>query len=537
MPSKHAGFTALFFVAVGCGLLWVCPGAPGGSAIGPVSGSGELMALQEEPSTPEPADEGGETPAGEEPDEETKTPPTEQPQPTPGPNQFLVARRPFRPELAQKGMLCPVNVRGIRLSMKEYGGYLTIQQTVPSGTRVEADGVLFTIDDKTIDKNLRDALYRADSTKKDLEQSRIRLETDQAGSNKDIEQARRRKTYAAEDLENYKTIEWPLAKDRSENGIRWQEASLADAQTELDQLEEMYKASELSGKTKEIVLERARRDIELRKNELGFARRSSAFDEEKERPRYLANYETELNAATIDLQLLETRTAMSIDDLKQTIAWQEMEVVKAEESLANLTADRAAMTAKSPIAGSVVHGDLVARIAAGWPGSPAPHECFAAGMNVQDEQVVLTVYTNEKYRVRLVVAEESWRLVRKGMEVKVRLTAIPGKQFHGRVVELADMPDCTDNNRHAFSAIVELEETDMLFRPGLEACAEYALDEVPDALVVPAHLVSDKGGRNFCLVVVDGANKEREIFVGGRRGDEIWIAGGLEEGDILVPKQ
>lgn len=466
---------------------------------------------------------------------ETAVPDATSPVAAPAP--LVLEKRTFKPELRLPGVLQPVQAHKIKLNLQEYSGELIIKEIVSSGKAVNKGDLVLSIELEGIEKVIRDTDFKLTNTRRDLEQLRKEVTSQTLADEHELEKARQRVQDAKENLENYETIEWPLTKERSELDIKYSEARLKDEITELEQLEEMYKESELASKTKEIVLERARRSVDLAKQQLALSKREQDFNFNKEHPRRLGELSREARWSARDLEFQEEACTNRMQDLRQSLEEQEFKLTKIEESMANLRRDKEALTLHAPLSGVIVHGDLLARIAEGHPPAPPHHQCYSPGDRLQNETVVLTCYEEGRYYVRTAIPESAWRLAKVGMRAEVRVSAFPGKVFDGRLVEIAYLPDDANDTGKLFTARVELAEGDSLLRPGMTCTVEFQLAEVPDAIVIPANCLIEREGRTFCRVVVGEKHEEREIFVGGRKGDEVWVVAGLEEGDRVLPKE
>jgi multidrug efflux pump subunit AcrA (membrane-fusion protein) len=464
------------------------------------------------------------------------TPPDEA-KPAPPPAPVVLKKRPFQPELRLPGVLQPAQTWEIKLNLKEYSGELIIKEVVDSGKTVKKDDLLLAIELEGIEKTMRDAEYKVAHAKTDLDQLKKRITINEAAGRHELEKARQRARNAEEDHKNYETLDWPMDKEQSELNIRHSEAYLKDEMTELEQLEEMYKESELAGKTKEIVLERARRSVELGKQQLALSKRQQDFHFNKRHPRRLGDLERDAKWSARDLAFLEESCATEAEDIRQSLAGQELEVTKAEEAMMNLRKDKEAMTIRAPMSGVVVHGDLVARLAEGQPAGLPRHQWCSLGDRLQNETVVMTCYEEGRYSLRAAIPEAFWRLTKSGAKAKIRVSAVPGKTFDGQLAEIAYLPDGSDNTGKTFAARLELAESDEFLTPGMTCAIEFLLAEVPDAIVIPANCLIEREERTFCKIAIGEQQEEREIFIGGRTGDEVWVVSGLAEGDSVLPKE
>lgn len=448
-------------------------------------------------------------------------------------DEYRVQRKIFQPELTLKGIITPPEMEQVQVNLKEFIGSLAVKNIILSGTIVREGSLLFEADPEPLERLIRDAVHKLESMKSDLERTKSNLKMDEQTGQLELEKAQIRSANAQEQKKSYQELEWPLQKDRDGFTIRQREAYLADQKTELQQLEEMYKESELATKTKEIVLERARRDVELATINLELTRREAEYRRETGHPRQLKNLTNEENWAIKELELLKLRTTLSAAEAKRSLTNLEFEIQKQTEYLQRLQADRELLTVKATKSGIVVHGDMAQRLALRKaPGVP-PREEIKPGSTIQQNETILTLYSNSRYCVSTAIPEDFRYLVKSHNTGQVRIMALPDKPLKATVTGIADLAD----EAHAFSTQLALEEQDTRLRPGLNCLVQFELDKLTDVIVIPAHLIIKREDRTF-VNLREGANLvEKEIIIGAWQGDQVWVASGLKEGDILAPKK
>jgi hypothetical protein len=80
----------------------------------------------------------------------------------------------------------------------------------------------------------------------------------------------------------------------------------------------------------------------------------------------------------------------------------------------------------------------------------------------------------------------------------------------------------------------EDSQLDVLLRPGLLADVEIIVEQIPDAIHVPAHAVFDKDGIPTVYVQTGKRFEEREIQLLKRSESTMVIKSGLQEGDVVA---
>jgi RND family efflux transporter MFP subunit len=121
--------------------------------------------------------------------------------------------------------------------------------------------------------------------------------------------------------------------------------------------------------------------------------------------------------------------------------------------------------------------------------------------------------------------------VRLGQKATVRLEAIPGRHFTGRVRLI--YPTVTDQTR-TLKARIELQNPRLALRPGMYAHVELSLAR-RESLVAPSEALVDTGEETYAFVAHPGGLFEpRTVRVGLRLGDRAEVLAGLREGERVV---
>ena len=127
--------------------------------------------------------------------------------------------------------------------------------------------------------------------------------------------------------------------------------------------------------------------------------------------------------------------------------------------------------------------------------------------------------------------------LKEGMNARIRIGALPNRQMHGKVVEIA-LKSRLVNNASVFDVRIALEMDDEIpLRSGYSAVAEIELDRHEDVLVIPERFVRFQGEEAFVLVPGVGAEaREVPVELGLSDGLTVEIVAGLAEGDEVLER-
>lgn len=149
-------------------------------------------------------------------------------------------------------------------------------------------------------------------------------------------------------------------------------------------------------------------------------------------------------------------------------------------------------------------------------------------------QSVFTVMDVDPVRVRIGVPEAEVGMVRVGQPATVRVAALAGETFGGRVALVGVAADSTTRT---YSVEISLPNPARRLRVGMVAEATIEGDRRRSAVTVPAAaVVRDADGATVVYVLDEGGGRAhaRRVEVGAPRGDEVEIARGLAAGEPVV---
>ncbi len=170
----------------------------------------------------------------------------------------------------------------------------------------------------------------------------------------------------------------------------------------------------------------------------------------------------------------------------------------------------------------------------------APFDGFVASRAVdvgdlaQPESPLLTLVDLSSVRTAVHVVEKDYARVRPGQSATLRVDALPGQQFIGKVVRKAPVLDPRTR-----TALVEIEvhNPEFSLKPGMHARVRITFEKHRETNVIPiAALLADQN-RSRVYVVTDGEQPEtrlREVTTGITNGELVEVTEGLAPGERVV---
>lgn len=131
------------------------------------------------------------------------------------------------------------------------------------------------------------------------------------------------------------------------------------------------------------------------------------------------------------------------------------------------------------------------------------------------------------------LAEKAHKEIRKGQKVKVTNYTIPEDTLSGVVSQISP---AIDADTRSFKIIIDINNPDLLMRPGMFAKGEIIVASADSSIIIPKDVILSKQRGNTVFVVDKGLAQERVVTFGLENPDEVQIISGLDKNDRLVVK-
>lgn len=442
-----------------------------------------------------------------------------------------VKRAPFRVEVEIDGVFEAAELHPVSLR-PEVWSTLKVEKAVDEGAVVEAGEPILWLDARKLDEEIRNLKFSRDLGYLSLKQAEAELHALERSAPLDLESARRARQVAAEDLEYFLNVDEEQKKRMAEEALKTSQYSLEYAQEELNQLEQMYKADDLTEQTEEIILKRARRDVERSEFFLESAslrhQRTLEFLLPREKQQVQeAAVRAELNLARLEATLPTTLQTRRIELEKLQHAQQQL-----EEKLALHQADRELMTVKAPAAGAVYYGESNR---GKWTTASTLRQQLRPGGTVSANTVLMTIVVGGPSFVRVDVSEDKYRYFREGTKARIKPAAFPDLVLTGT----CSAPGAVPVKEGTFDGRVSFEVAGSGPVPLVAMTCKVLLTPVdkPDAISVPSEAVFEDethSGKHYVYLDDEDEPQRRPVELGEKSKGRTEILSGLMEGDVIL---
>lgn len=418
------------------------------------------------------------------------------------------------------GMIDAAAKKKIRLVLEDSAAFpIVIAEIAANGQQVDAGAVILRFDSSIIERSIRETQDAVDSAKARLEAGRKDLEALQGGNKIKLERMTLDLQQASADrssFDKYGEEQMLVGKTLQ---VRRQEAYLEDRQEELSQLEKMYKDTSLAHETKEIVLDRSRRDVELTKTQLDLTRKSDHQTREYDFPTRKQQVHLAVDQKTQDLELFKTTSTVAEAMKSEELKGHERAIRNGQDKIARLQSDLAQTVVKAPFSGTFNSKGL------------------EVGDKVAPNTAVAELLDVSHFDVKFALPLRDLLAVKNGDKLDVTLPDLPEAKFDGKIEELAGFAtEGLDKGAPRFGVRARLSD-DKSLRPGSKAKVEIHGEKLMKVISLPRKALISEDGKTFCWVKKNDKLEKHEITSGMGNHERVSIVKGLDEGEIVVIKE
>ena len=163
---------------------------------------------------------------------------------------------------------------------------------------------------------------------------------------------------------------------------------------------------------------------------------------------------------------------------------------------------------------------------------------IAEGEVVYEGQAIISMPDTAAMVAEVSVHETEVDKVRPGQPVQVVMDAFPDRILHGKVLEVAPLPDqqrgWMNPDLKVYETLVSIEGTHDFLKTRMSCKVEILVRRLEDVLLVPIQVVTNRGGHKVCYVATASGAQERQVTTGAFTDTLVQITSGLEEGEEIL---
>ncbi|HEX5442905.1 MAG TPA: HlyD family efflux transporter periplasmic adaptor subunit [Pirellulales bacterium] len=452
---------------------------------------------------------------------------------SPSKSTHQVKKGPFKIEVKLDGVFEAREMTPLSIDAEAWTK-LTVLEAVAHGARVEAGQTLVSLDHEEIDTTIADLEAMQKLSELAIRLAGAELKSAEAELPVDLAAAERAKRVAEEDLKRFLEKTRPLSQRSAEFALKSAQQRLEYQLEELKQLEKMYQADDLTEETEEIILKRARNDVEQANFFLETARSRTQETLEVTLPREETQLKDAARRQELALEHIKASMPLSPDRLRLTLEKSVLDHQQAAERLKKLKKDREAMAVKAPTAGIVYYGHCEH---GKWSDSSGGK--LTRGSSISPHAVFMTIVKERPIFVRASAAEKDLRRLKKGAAGYAVSVAFPDLKLRAKVESVAAVPTADRHFDARFS--VEAGEDAKALLPGMTCHVTLVAYRKSDAVTIPASALftddADERKHYVYRVGADGTHQRADVATGERTDDKVEVTRGLLEGDTILTEK
>lgn len=441
---------------------------------------------------------------------------------------FKAKKGPLRISVTESGTIQPKE----KLIVKnEVEGNTSIIYIVDEGTKVKKGDLLVELDSSNLQDQKINQEIQVQNAEASFISARENLAVSQNQAKSDVDKAQLTYDFAKEDLKKYQEGEYPnqlkeaeskitLAKEeftRAKDTLNW--STKLNSEKYLSQSE--LQADELAEKQKELSLKLAENELELLQN----------FTH----TRQVKQLTSDVEQAEMALERTQRKAKSDVVQAEATLKAREAEYNQQKDKLKKIVTQISKTKIYAPADGLALYATSTERRGRFGPST----EPLAEGSSVRERQELITLPTTTGFMAEISIYEASLDKVRPGLPVLIKVEALPGQIFQGKVSYVAPVPDAETSfmspDIKVYDTKIEIQNSKNidLLKSGMSCSAEIIVAQYDDAVYVPVQSVMRVNGKPT-VYIVDGNDMEpRTVETGLDNNQMISINKGLKEGEVV----
>ncbi len=449
---------------------------------------------------------------------------------------FKVERKPLKVEVKLDGIFVADQMEEVALRPEVWTKFKVLD-AVEHGSYVKKGDVLVRFEPEDLEKKIA-----SESIDQQLSELSLLKAEEEAPRVKKLlemnfESARRSYEEFQQDYEYYHSTDRPFNIAIANYRYKSAQEELAEAREELNQLQKMYEADELTEETEEIVLRRQRFVVETAElvMELSTANRDYTLDVLVPRMDETYRVAKEKN----ELTFKKAKTTKETSLTRQVFEMEKLREARARsvEQHAKLISDKGLLVIRAPSDGVIYYGRCL-------DGTWSEVSSFLSKLKplgaVSANSVIMTIVKQRPLKVLTSFGEKDLPDLKSHLETILVPTADEELEIPGKVAELESVPG--KSNKFKLEIDIDNSNLPIWLVAGMTCKAKVTTYNNGKALQIPLDLVqSEEDNKKIKYVMlVDEEEDEpvkRKVKLGRKQDKMVEVLKGLEEGDEIVKEE
>jgi HlyD family secretion protein len=439
---------------------------------------------------------------------------------------YVVSSGPLIIDVVESGT---IKAREQLIIKNEVEGKTSILYLIPEGTQVKKGDLLVELDASALMDARIDQEIKVQNARAAFVNATENLAVVENQAKSDLELAELTLEFARQDLKKYTDGEYPNALQKARAEITLAEEELARARERLEWSRTLYAekfishtelaADELAEKKKALDLSLAKNNLELLVNYTN--------------QRDLAQRKSDVSQAEMALERTRRKARADVVQAGADLKAREAEFQRQNDRLDKILVQLEKTRIVSPADGLVIYatsaqGGMFRRNT----------EPLQEGQDIRERQELIYLPTGSSSNAEIAIHESNLKKVRTGMPAKVTVDALPGREFAGRITQIAPLPDAQsiwmNPDLKVFTTQIFLEGNDSDMRTGMSCQARIIIETHDNVVSVPVQAVLRVQGAPTVYVRSGGEFVPRQVETGLDNNRMIHVKKGLSPGDVVL---
>ncbi len=436
---------------------------------------------------------------------------------------YRVQRGPLTISVTEPGTISALDQIEIK---SEVEGQTTILYLVAEGKIVEEGELLVELDASRLNDNLVDQQIRVHNAEAAFIRARENLAVTRNQTQADIARAELDLQFAREDLVKYEKGDYPKQLMEVESRITLAHEELEQATQTFNWSQRLFDEQYIS----QTELERDRLARQRADLDYTLAQANLALLRDFTHQRRLDELRSDVEQAQMALERVRLRAGADIVQAEADLRAREAEFTRQTERLTQIEDQIQKSRIHAPRAGMVVYATTgQSRWSSGEP--------LEEGHQVRERQTLIYLPSPGLMRVDVQVHESVLDRIQRGQSARITLDALPGREFPGRVVRIAPLPDGSTRwmnpDLKVYRTQINLDGQATDLRTGMSCRAEIIVEHHEDVLAIPIQAVMRVNGQPTVYVKSGRQFVPRPIDVGLDNNRMVHVLDGLVVGEIV----
>ncbi len=439
---------------------------------------------------------------------------------------FAAERGPLTISVLESGT---IKSRDQVIIKNEVEGRTNIIFLIPEGTRVKKGDLLVELDASTMDDDKIEQEIRTMNAEASYINAKEQLEITKSQAISDVNVAELTLEFAVQDLEKYKSGQFPNDETAAQNQIEIAREKLTRDKETLKWSERLFEEkyisqTELQADT--LTVSQARNNLELAENEYELLKDYTYH-------RQIKQLNSDVDQAQMALERTQAKARADVVQAEADFKAKEQEFKRQKARLDKLMDQISKAKLYAPADGMVIYATTARR--GGWRDNRQPLD---EGVEVYERQELIYLPTADSAMAEVDIHEASLEKVKLGLPAVITVDALPGERFIGTVGRIAPLPDSQsmwmNPDLKVYNSDIYLESESPDLRTGMSCKVNIIVAQYEDAIYVPVQaVIRVKGQPAVYVVKEDGTTEERKVKIGLDDNKMVVIESGLEEGEVV----